>query len=58
MLQGIDAANGDAQLALRSELTSTFRHLLLASAAISLPGLAAALALPDKILRGRDDKAA
>lgn len=57
LLQGIDAAKGEVQLALRGELTSTFRHLLLASAAISLLGLAAALALPDKILRGREDKA-
>ncbi|UVJ43152.1 MFS transporter [Pseudomonas sp. LS1212] len=57
LLQGLDAATGEVQLALRSELTITFRHLLLGSAAISLLGLCAALALPNKILRGREDKA-
>ena len=51
LLQGLGAASGSI------ELTITFRHLLLASAAISLLGLCAALALPDKILRGREDKA-
>jgi EmrB/QacA subfamily drug resistance transporter len=51
LLQGLNAATGS------NELTITFRHLLLASAAISLLGLCAALALPDKILRGREDKA-
>nr|WP_281354576.1 MDR family MFS transporter [Pseudomonas akapageensis] len=51
LLQGLNAASGSI------ELTITFRHLLLASAAISLLGLCAALALPDKILRGREDKA-
>ena len=51
LLQGLGAASGSI------ELTITFRHLLLASAAISMLGLCAALALPDKILRGREDKA-
>jgi hypothetical protein len=37
-------------------LLLTFRHLLMVSAGISLLGLAAALAMPDTLLRGRGDK--
>ena len=43
---------GEANLAVQAELSVTFRNLLLASASISLLGLAAALALPNRELRG------
>lgn len=43
---------GEASLAVQAELSVTFRNLLLASASISLLGLAAALALPNRELRG------
>ncbi|MCU1721147.1 MDR family MFS transporter [Pseudomonas sp. 5P_5.1_Bac1] len=43
---------GEANLAVQAELSVTFRNLLLGSAAISLFGLAAALALPNRELRG------
>ena len=42
---------------LRAELQITFRHLLSISAAFSLLGLGAALAMPNQVLRGREDKA-
>lgn len=54
LLDGLNASSGDARTALQEELLVTFRHLLLASAAISLLGLAAALALPNRELRGRE----
>ena len=57
LLDGLNAAPGPAQDALRGELLSTFRHLLMVSAAVSLLGLAAAIAMPNHLLRGREDKA-
>jgi MFS family permease len=56
LLDGLNAAPGDAQNALRAELLLTFRHLLMVSAAVSLLGLAAAVAMPNMLLRGREDK--
>ncbi|WP_277960790.1 MDR family MFS transporter [Pseudomonas sp. RIT-To-2] len=53
LLSSLNAASGAAQNALRGELLATFRHLLLASAAVSLLGLAAAVAMPNRVLRGR-----
>lgn len=44
---------GEASLQVQAELSVTFRNLLLGSASISLLGLAAALALPNRELRGR-----
>ncbi|MDD0974435.1 MDR family MFS transporter [Pseudomonas fontis] len=43
---------GEATAAVQLELLSTFRNLLLGSAAVSLLGLSAALALPNGELRG------
>ncbi|MNZ88052.1 hypothetical protein D3C78_1069340 [compost metagenome] len=57
LLDGLNAAPGDAQDALRGELLLTFRHLLMVSAAVSLLGLAAAIAMPNLLLRGREDRA-
>nr|WP_189659615.1 MDR family MFS transporter [Pseudomonas poae] len=57
LLDGLNAAPGPAQDALRAELAVTFRHLLMVSAAVSLLGLAAAIAMPNAVLRGREDKA-
>ncbi|NWC59426.1 MDR family MFS transporter [Pseudomonas veronii] len=57
LLDGLNATPGPAQDALRGELAVTFRHLLMVSAAVSLLGLAAAIAMPDRMLRGREDKA-
>jgi hypothetical protein len=57
LLDGLKAAPGPAQDALRGELAVTFRHLLMVSAAVSLLGLAAAVAMPNRLLRGREDKA-
>lgn len=57
LLDGLNAVQGPALDSLRSELLDTFRHLLLVSAAISLLGLGAAIAMPNKVLRGRKDKA-
>jgi len=56
LMDGLNAASGPAQQHLRGELLLTFRHLLMVSAGISLLGLAAALAMPDNLLRGRGDK--
>ncbi|AWY40975.1 MFS transporter [Pseudomonas putida] len=56
LLDGLNAAPGDAQTALRGELLLTFRHLLMVSAGVSLVGLAAAIAMPNRLLRGREDK--
>ena len=47
-------ASGPAEAQLRGELGVTFRHLLLISAAISVLGLGAAIALPNHVLRGRE----
>jgi EmrB/QacA subfamily drug resistance transporter len=55
LLDGLNAAPGDTQDALRAELLLTFRHLLMVSAAVSLLGLAAAIAMPNMLLRGRED---
>lgn len=57
LLEGLNAAPGPARDALRAELLLTFRHLLLVSAGVSLLGLVAALAMPNRLLRGREDKA-
>ncbi|KIH84810.1 MDR family MFS transporter [Pseudomonas batumici] len=57
LLEGLNSADGPARDALRGELQLTFRHLLLISAAVALLGLAAAIAMPNKVLRGREDKA-
>ena len=54
LLDGLNAAPGDAQNALRAELSVTFRHLLWVSTAVSLLGLAAAIAMPNNLLRGRE----
>jgi hypothetical protein len=54
LLDGLNAAPGDAQNALRAELLVTFRHLLWVSAAVSLLGLVAAIAMPNNLLRGRE----
>ncbi|SCW79224.1 MULTISPECIES: MDR family MFS transporter [unclassified Pseudomonas] len=56
LLDGLNAAPGEAQNALRQELQATFRHLLVISAAVSLLGLAAAVVMPNQLLRGREDK--
>ncbi|WGO94699.1 MDR family MFS transporter [Pseudomonas viciae] len=57
LLDGLNAAPGEAQDALRQALQTTFRDLLLISAAVSLLGLAAAVAMPNRLLRGRDENA-
>ncbi|MCY1407194.1 hypothetical protein D9M71_224850 [compost metagenome] len=44
---------GEPSVQVQAELLRTFRHLLLGSAMVSLFGLTAALALPDRQLRGR-----
>lgn len=54
LLDSLNAASGPALESLRAELTSTFRHLLMISAGVSLLGLAAALAMPNSLLRGRE----
>lgn len=57
LLDGLNAAPGAEQQALRAELLLTFRHLLMVSAAVSLLGLAAAIAMPNQLLRGREHNA-
>ncbi|MEB0207586.1 MDR family MFS transporter [Pseudomonas sp. CCC3.1] len=57
LLDGLNAVQGPALDNLRSELLMTFRTLLMVSAAISLLGLCAAITMPNKVLRGREDKA-
>ncbi|WP_165840759.1 hypothetical protein [Pseudomonas sp. SDI] len=42
----------EASPALQAQLLETFRNLLLGSAAVSLLGLVAAVALPNRELRG------
>ncbi|HDS1756495.1 MDR family MFS transporter [Pseudomonas sp. M5] len=44
---------GEADPATQARLLETFRHLLLGSATVALLGLVAAVALPDRQLRGR-----
>jgi hypothetical protein len=56
LMDSLNAASGPALLTLRDELSLTFRHLLMVSAAISLLGLAAALAMPNNLLRGKGHK--
>ncbi|MCD5969802.1 MDR family MFS transporter [Pseudomonas quasicaspiana] len=56
LMDSLNAASGPALQILRDQLSITFRHLMIVSAAISLLGLAAALAMPDNLLRGRDHK--
>lgn len=55
LLDGLNTVPGEAQNALRAELLLTFRHLLIVSATVSLLGLAAAFAMPNRVLRGRED---
>ena len=57
LLDGLNAVQGPALDNLRAELQVTFRHLLSVSAAISVLGLCAAIAMPNQVLRGREDKA-
>ncbi|WP_300730127.1 MDR family MFS transporter [Pseudomonas sp.] len=57
LLDSLNAVQGPALENLRAHLLTTFRHLLMVSASISLLGLAAALAMPNQVLRGREDKA-
>jgi MFS family permease len=54
LLDSLHAASGPALETLRSELAATFRHLLMISAGVALLGLAAALAMPNNLLRGRE----
>ena len=57
LLDSLSAVQGPALQSLQAELLLTFRNLLSISAAVSLLGLAAALAMPNQVLRGREDKA-
>ncbi|MCF5709028.1 DHA2 family efflux MFS transporter permease subunit [Pseudomonas syringae] len=54
LLDSLNAATGPALDTLRAQLAMTFRHLLMISAAISLLGIAAAWAMPNNLLRGRE----
>lgn len=56
LMDSLHAASGPALELLRGQLSMTFQHLLMGSAAVSLLGLSAALAMPNHLLRGRDDK--
>ena len=56
LMDSLNAASGPALELLRGQLSMTFQHLLMGSAAVSLLGLAAALAMPNNVLRGRHDK--
>ena len=56
LADSLNAASGPALEALRSALAATFKHLLMISAGISILGLAAAVAMPNIVLRGREDK--
>jgi EmrB/QacA subfamily drug resistance transporter len=53
LMDSLNAASGPALQTLRGELTQTFRHLMMVSAAVSLFGLAAALWMPNNLLRGK-----
>ena len=56
LMDSLHAASGPALELLRGQLSMTFQHLLMISAAVSVLGLAAALAMPNNLLRGREDK--
>ncbi|WP_296256697.1 MULTISPECIES: MDR family MFS transporter [unclassified Pseudomonas] len=56
LMDSLHAVSGPALELLRGQLSITFEHLLMTSAAVSLVGLVAALAMPNHLLRGRDDK--
>jgi hypothetical protein len=56
LMDSLNAASGSALELLRGQLSMTFQHLLMGSAAVSLLGLSAALAMPNNVLRGRHDK--
>jgi EmrB/QacA subfamily drug resistance transporter len=56
LMDSLHAVSGPALELLRGQLSMTFQHLLMASAGVSVLGLAAALAMPNNLLRGRDDK--
>ena len=58
LMDSLNAASGPALQTLRGELAMTFRHLLMISAAVSLFGLAAALCMPNNLLRGKGHKEA
>ena len=58
LLDGLNAVQGPALDSLRAQLRVTFRDLLSISALISLLGLFAAIAMPNQVLRGRQDNAA
>jgi hypothetical protein len=53
LLASLATTTGAAQQALRGELQTTFSHLLMCSAGVALLGLLAAIALPNRELRGR-----
>lgn len=54
LLDALNGVQGEARDALRVQLQGVFHTLFLANAAVSLLGLAAALALPNHPLRGRN----
>ncbi|MFJ4142291.1 MDR family MFS transporter [Pseudomonas sp. NPDC089734] len=54
LIDSLNSTSGPALEALRAELALTFRHLLMISAAVSLLGLATALAMPNSLLRGSE----
>lgn len=56
LMDSLNAASGPALELLRGQLSMTFQHLLMGSAAVSLLGLSVALAMPNNVLRGRHDK--
>lgn len=56
LMDSLHAVSGPALELLRGQLSMTFRHLLMISAGVSVLGLAAALAMPNNLLRGRADK--
>ncbi|KFE57222.1 MDR family MFS transporter [Pseudomonas syringae] len=56
LMDSLNAASGPALQTLRGELAMTFRHLMMISAAVSLFGLAAALCMPNNLLRGKGHK--
>ncbi len=58
LMDSLNAASGPALQTLRGELATTFRHLMMISAAVSLLGLAAALWMPNNLLRGKAHKEA
>lgn len=56
LMDSLHAVSGPALERLRGQLSMIFRHLLMISAGVSVLGLAAALAMPNNLLRGRADK--